>query len=92
MGRNKVEIKNEEYDIYSDVQTLFTETKATSKMLIIDDKLTACEFFVDVGFYDNRLRRKVRKWARMKDNTHDLPKALNNFQNPFLTMPAIENE
>ena len=76
-GGNRVENKNKEYDINSDIQTLFTNTNAATKQLNNDDEMRVGKVLTDVGFYDyDRPKTKGNKSAMLKNVTDDVPKAI----------------
>ena len=79
LGGKKVEIENEKYDVKSNIQTMLTNTKATTKLLNNDEKMTVYKVCTDLGFYNIRPKKKGNKSARVTYVTNDLPKALKNF-------------
>ena len=72
-GENRVSIKGSEFDIKSNIQNYFTNTRLTSKSMDNEDKLTIFNKLKNVGFYSMR-HVKWNKSARMKDALYNLPK------------------
>ena len=50
IGRNKVEIKNKDFDVTSDIQELSGNTKFTTEPLIDEVELTVLDMLERVGF------------------------------------------
>ena len=90
--RKKFGIKNEEIDLTPDIQTLFTDTKATTKPLKMDEKMTVFKILTDLGFYDSRPKTEGNISPGMKDVKIDLTKATDKFLNPPSALPHFENE
>ena len=91
MEGNKVEIKNEAYDVNSDIRTLFTNAKATTESLNNNDKITVYNILKVVGFY-NRPMTKGNESARFIDITYNQPKKIEEISNPPLPLPPTESE
>ena len=89
LGDKRISIKDREYEISTDIQAYFTNTKLTTNFLDKSEKETVFDILQNVGFYDN-IPKIGFKAARMKDALYDLPKAIDKIRNPPL--PAIENE
>ena len=54
LGKNRVSIKVEEYDINPNIQAYFTNTRLTTKRMDDENKLTIFNMFKKVGFYDKK--------------------------------------
>ena len=74
------------------IQTLYTNTKATTESLKNDAEITVLKILIDVGFHDKRPKSKSNKSARLKDITDNLPKAIEYFLSLPLTLPALEDK
>ena len=57
-----------------------------------NQKIIVHSILTDVGFYVNRPRIKANISARTKDTTENFPKVVEEFLNPPLALPPIENE
>ena len=88
LGENKINIKDEEYDIIPLIQTYFTNTISTTKTLNDEDKSTVDDILKTTGFYSMRHKLGLKS-ARMQNVSYILPKAITKIRNP--TIPAIEN-
>ena len=89
LRENRIGIKNQEYDIKTNIQNYFTNTGLTTKDMDDEDKSTVYDILKNTGFYSMR-QTKGLKSARMRDALKNLPKELAKIRNPPL--PAIENE
>ena len=88
MKKNRISIKDEEYDINPNIQAYFTITKLTTKPTNDEEKSSVYEILKNIGFYSMR-QKKWLKSARMQNALHNLPKEIAKFQTP--TLPALEN-
>ena len=77
-----------EYDITPSVQNYFTNTRATTKLLKDNDKMTTNQILKDVGFYNTKNTIGIKS-ARMQDAIKYRPKTIYKIQNTPL--PEIEN-
>ena len=89
----RLKLKN--FNINSDIQTLFTNTYATSEPLNNSDKILVRKILTDVCFYDKRPNNKGNESAQLKEFTDNLPKSIGKISNPLspqLTYSEIEDE
>ena len=89
LGKNRIRMKNQEYDGKPNIQKYFTNTKLTSKNMDNEDKSTVYDILKNTGFYSMK-HTKGLKSARMINVLYNLPKEIAKIRNPPL--PAIENE
>ena len=89
LGKIRISINNQEYDIKPNIQEYFTNTQQTTKNMDDEDKKTVYNILKNLGFYSTR-HTKGKKSARMKDALKNLPREITKIRNPPL--PAIENE
>ena len=88
LGDKRIGINDELYDITSNIQACFINTKLTTKSMDNEDKLTVFNILENVGPFD-RMPKIGLKSARMRDASYNLPKAVAKIRN--LSLPAIEN-
>ena len=88
IGENRINVKNEEYDITPNIETYFTNTKLTTKFLNNIEQETVLDIHNSVGFYDMKHTNGLYS-ARLRDALYNLPKTIPIVLNPPL--PAIEN-
>ena len=88
LEEKRIMIKNEEYDITSNIQNSFTNTKLTTKSFSYIEKETVFDTLNIVGFYDMKHTKQLNS-TRMKNASYNLPKTITKNLNPPLT--EIEN-
>ena len=89
LGKNRISIKDREYDINPNIQNYFTNTKLTTKNMDNEDNLTVHDILKNTGFYSMRHTKGLNS-ARMKDALSNLPREIAKIRNPPL--PATDNE
>ena len=88
-GENRVSIKGKEFDIKSNIQNSFTNTKLTNEKMEDEDKLTVYDILKNTRFFSMKHIKGLNS-ARKKDALYNLPQEIDEIRNPPL--PAIENE
>ena len=91
LGQRRVETKNIEYNTTSDIQTLLTITKTTTKGFNIDDRLTVDNIFNSVDFHDKPTERGYKS-ARTKELEDDFLKSIEKSRNLLFSLPPVEDE
>ena len=89
LEENRISIKGQEYDIKPNIQTYFTNTKLTTKIMDDEDKSTVYDILKNTGFYSMKHTKGLSS-GRMKDALYNLSKEIAKTRNPPLT--ATENE
>ena len=89
LGDNRISIKDQEYDIKTNIQAYFNTTKQTTKNMDNEDKSTVFDKLKNTGFYSMRHTKGLNS-ARMKDALNNLPREIAKTRN--LPLPAIEND
>ena len=88
LGENRISIKDEESDIYPNIEAYFTNTKLATKSMDNEDELTLFKILNKSGLFSMTHTRGFHS-AKMKDASYNLLKAIGQIQNPPL--PTIEN-
>ena len=89
LGESRISIRNQEYDIETNIQKYFTKTKLTTKNMDYEDKSIVYDILKITGFYSMK-HTKGLKSIRMRDASYNLPIEIAKVQNPPL--PPYENE
>ena len=87
-GENRIDNRNEEYDIFRNTQIYFINTNLTTSSLDNDEKETVIDILKNVGLFDMKHTKGLNS-ARIRDVLYNLPKTTTKILNPLL--PAIEN-
>ena len=89
LGENRVSIKGKEFDINSNIQNYFTNTKLTTNHMNNEDKSIVYDILKNTGFYSMHHVKGMNS-ARMQDALYNLPREIDRIRNPPIT--AIESQ